>query len=126
MIQVDKLLALAWLTDNEIDIESFWQPREHENQGDVKEILRGQDEFLTGLDGRTLELLVESRDDGDAYAWGLLVPLPDGTEFMVTVHPSKVFPNTVNVEIDGDLSAGAGLRVHVNDALVLNTEEGDA
>jgi hypothetical protein len=61
----------------------------------------------------------EVKDPSDPVEAHVVVTVRVGGEdVMFTIHPSKVHPDTVNVEIDGDLTAGRSLRVHLNDRLI--------
>ncbi len=65
--------------------------------------------------------------NADNYAEALVIVtavMPDGHEVQITIHPSKAFANTLNMEIDGDfVSRKRNLRIHMNDALIVDTHE---
>lgn len=53
--------------------------------------------------------------------------LADGAEVTVTVHQSRVYANTINIEIDGDFdNSNPCARINMNDLLIYDTEvDGD-
>jgi hypothetical protein len=62
-------------------------------------------------------------DPGEAHVIVSAI-MPDGHEVKITIHQSKAYANTLNVEIDGDfVSRNRNLRIHLNDNLIVDTHE---
>jgi hypothetical protein len=60
----------------------------------------------------------------DAYA-KVTVNMPNGQTVGFTIHPSRLYSDTVNVEIDGDLTGDTSMRIQLNDRLIIDTTVND-
>jgi hypothetical protein len=62
--------------------------------------------------------------DGDDSFAEVRIQLPDQDTVTLTVHRSLIYPGTINVELDGDMTNDApSVRFHINDQLVYDSAQ---